>query len=54
MTNAAVIPSHIISPTRFFFFGKESAVVFRALIAFRGRLSKIYKNDLPEVNDHWL
>ena len=52
MTNKAVIRSHIISPGRFFFFGKESAIVFRALITFRGRLSKMYKNDLPEVNDH--
>ena len=54
ITNAAVIRSHIISPARFFCFGKESAIVFRALFTFRERLSKMYKNDLPEVNDHWL
>ena len=44
MTSAAVIRSHIISPARFLFFGKESAIVYRALITFRGRLSKMYKH----------
>ena len=35
MTNMALIRSHIISLACFFSFGKESAVVFRALFTFR-------------------